>query len=143
MCGPAIGLIGALASGIGSMVSAGATADAQNKQAAYYDRQADYERQKGQFEGEREDRKRRKIHGQQNNAVYNTGFELTDFSDVLDDAARESNLDVKITLANAERKAQSLNEQAEIKRAEASATKTAGAIGAISPILKGVGGLFG
>ena len=143
MCGPAIGLIGAAVSGLGSFVAAGAQADAQEKQAEYYDRQADYERDKGQFEGEREDRQRRKIQGQQQNAIANTGFEQTDFAEVFEDSARESNLDVQVTLANAERKAQSLNEQAEIKRAEASATRTTGAIGAISPLIKGFGSALG
>lgn len=142
MCGPLAMLAGPVISGVGSMMAASASADADNQQAAYYDRQAEQEREKGQFESERADREKGKIQGQAQNAISNTGFAQDDFAEVVEDSARESNLDVRITLANAEMKAQSLNEQAAIKRSEADAKKTGGAIGAIAPIIKGFGSAF-
>jgi multidrug efflux pump subunit AcrA (membrane-fusion protein) len=137
-----MGLIGAGVSAIGSIASANAQANAQEQQAAYYDRQAERERKKGAYESAREDRKNRKIAGSQRNRAANSGLSMDTFEAVMDDTLIEGNLDEQAIRYSAETQAQSLNEQAAIKRSEAGATRQAGMFGAISPMIKSVGTMF-
>lgn len=137
MCGPALALAGAAMQGIGAIAGANAQANAKEAQADYYDRQADKRRQQGQFDSERKDREHNKLRGKQQNTIGHSGLAAEDYTDVVEDSEREMALDIEAIRWGAEQEASSLNEQAEIERAEASAVKQGGVLGAISPLIGG------
>lgn len=137
MCGPAMALVGTGLQAIGTIAGASGTADAKRAQADYYDRQADKRRQEGQFDSERKNREHNKIRGTQQNTIGHSGLAAEDYTDVVEDSERDMALDIEAIRWGAEQEASSLNEQAEIERAEASNIEQGGVLGAISPLING------
>lgn len=144
MCMMALGLIGGLVSAIGSVAAGAAQANAANAQAAAYQRQAAAERQQAAFNAERQQQKEIKIISTQRASYLAAGVSLQGSPmDTIADTTREGELDVAAIKYNGEIKAQNFEAQAASFRAKASAAEAGGAIGAISPLIKGFSGGMG
>jgi hypothetical protein len=138
----ALGIIGGVVGAIGSIVSAQASASATNAQAAAYERQAALERQQAAFNASQQQDKAVSLISKQRTAMLASGVSLSGTpTDVLIDTTNQTDLDVQAIKYNGEIKAQNFEAQAGALRAKASAQQTAGAFGAISPLIKGFGGL--
>lgn len=131
--------IGGIVGAIGSMVSAGMQAQAMNAQAAFHDQQARLEKQRRKFLMKRQERETARVEGKQRNTAAGSGFTQGSFSEQMEDTYEQLVLDEGIVWFNGKVAENNEKAKAEIKRAEASATMFSGAIGAISPILKGFG----
>jgi hypothetical protein len=138
----ALGIIGGVIGAIGSIASAQASANATNAQAAAYERQAALERQQANYNADQQQSKAIKLISSQRSAMLAAGVSLQGTpTDVLVDTTQQTNLDVQAIRYNGEIKAQNFESQAGALRAKASAQETAGAFGAISPLIKGFGGV--
>lgn len=143
MCMAALGIVGALVSGIGSIASGAAQANAANAQAAAYERQAAAERQQAAFNADRQQEKSIKLLSSQRASFLGAGVSLQGSPlDVIADTTRETELDVSAIRYNGEIKAQNFEMQAAAMHAKADAASTGGLIGALSPMIKGIGGGF-
>jgi hypothetical protein len=141
MCMMALGLIGGLVSAAGSMAAASAQADAANQQAAAYERQAAIERQTAFYESERQRDKSIQLIAKQRLGYLSAGVGLQGTPlDIIADTTRQTELDVAAIRYNGEVKATNFETQAAIFRTKADNAKQAGAIGALSPIIKGFSG---
>lgn len=132
----AAGLIGGLMSGLGSMMSAQGQAQSMEAQAAANERQAQIERQTAEYEGMREREKGLRVAGKQRTAYLSAGVSLEGSpTDIIIDSARENELDVAAIKYGGRVKAENYETQAAILRVNASNTRTAGAVGALAPII--------
>ena len=137
----ALGIIGGVIGAIGSIASAQASANATNAQAAAYERQAALERQQAAYNASQQQDKAVALISQQRTAMLASGVSLYGTpTDVLVNTTNQTDLDVQAIKYNGEIKAQNFESQAGALRAKASAQQTAGAFGAISPLIKGFGG---
>lgn len=144
MCLPALALVGGIVSGIGAMAGASAQANTANAQAAAYERQAAAERMTAQFNADRQLSKNMGLLSQQRTAYLAAGLSLEGSpTDVIEDTARETQIDVEAIKWNGDIKAQNFEAQRDIFKMKADSAMTAGIFGAISPVIKGFSGTFG
>ena len=137
----ALGIIGAVVGAVGSIVSAQASANASQQQANAYARQAMLEREQANYNADQQQSKAIKLISSQRASMLAAGVSLQGTpTDVLVDTTQQTDLDVQAIRYNGEIKAQNFEMQANALRAKASAQETAGAFGAISPLIKGFGG---
>lgn len=142
--GVVVGVLGAVASAAGSIAAGQAQAQASRAQADAYRRQAELERQQADFNARQQEHKAIKLISQQRSSFLAAGVSLYGTPmDVIDDSTMQSDLDVQAIRYNGEIKAQNFDMQARALDVKASGAEKAGAIGAIAPIIKGVGGAFG
>lgn len=144
MCAPAIGLIGAAVSAAGSMASANAQAAQSRYNATVARINARTERQKGGVEQEKLEQKHDRLEGQSIAAAAKGGVDpgfgsaaLAIFGENFEERAMDKNN----AYINAESAAVANENKARDLEAQASAQKKAGAIGAASTFLGGLGGL--
>lgn len=143
MCAPAIGLIGAAVSAVGSMASASAQASTHQYNAQVARINARSERWEGASQQEDIWEKSRRTEG---TAIANTakggvdpGFgsaALAIFGDNFETSTRDANR----AYINAESRAVAQENKARQEEAQAKAAKTSGALGAASTFLGGLGG---
>ncbi len=131
--------IGGILGAVGSLVSAGMQASAMNAQAQYHDQQARLERKKRIFLEARQRRQTARVEGAQRNAAAGSGFTQASFAPQIEDSYEQALLDEGLVWFNGKKAENDEKSKADIKRAEASAVGFGGAIGAISPVLKGFG----
>lgn len=144
MCMMAIGIIGGVVSAIGAIAGAQAQANAANAQAAAYQRQAALERQQAAFNADQQESKAIRLISKQRAGFLAAGVSIMGTPmDVIEDTTRETDLDVQAIKYNGEIKAQNFEMQAAAFKAKADAAQTAGFFGAISPLIKGFGGIAG
>lgn len=139
MCGPALAIAGPIISGIGGLAASGGQADATRTQAAHYRNQAQRERLRGQAYAEQEDTKQRQVTGKRNSKKSSSGFTQASFSDVDQFFEEEKRRSIEAIRWSAEQQARSNDEQADIKLAEADAVEQGGALGALAPVIGGLG----
>lgn len=138
----ALGLIGGIVGAIGSVASGMAGAASSRAQADAYARQAALERQQADFNANQQQDKAIHLIGAQRTAMLGAGVSLQGTpTDVLLDTTRQSDLDVQAIRYNGEIKAQNFEMQANVFRTKAAGQELGGAIGALSPLIKGVGGV--
>ena len=137
MCSPAFAA--AAVTAIGSVVSVAGQANALNAQAAFQDKNARLERERGKFLLDKEQRVSTLQRGKAINLAAASGGTVQDFDPVLFDNELESLQNESAVWFTSESRAQSSEDQAAIKRAEARSVAAGGFIGAISPLLKGFG----
>jgi hypothetical protein len=142
--GVVVGVLGAVASAVGGIVSAQASAQASRAQADAYRRQAELERQQADYNAEQQQHKAIKLLSAQRTAYLSAGVSLYGTpTDVIIDSTMQSDLDVQAIRYNGAIKAQNFEMQARALDVKASGQETAGAIGAIAPLIKGVGAIGG
>lgn len=142
--GIVVGVLGAVASAVGGIASAQAGAQASRAQADAYRRQAQLEREQADFNARQQEHKAIKLISQQRSSFLAAGVSLYGTPmDVIDDTTMQSDLDVQAIRYNGAIKEQNFLMQARALDVKASGQEKAGAIGAIAPIIKGVGGAFG
>jgi hypothetical protein len=140
----AIGIIGAVAGAVGSVVSGMAAAQASRAQADAYRDQAAREREQAAFNSQQQEHKAIKLISTQRTSYLAAGVSLYGTPmDVLDDTTQQSDLDVQAIKYNGEIKARNFDMQARALDVKAQGQEVGGAIGAISPLIKGVGGATG
>ena len=137
MCLP---LIGAAVSAVGTLASASAQSQSYKAQARFQDRQAQMEREKGNYEGARlrdqNDRQLASMRGQ----YLSSGIALDGSAlDVLEDSATEASLDEQAVRYGAQVRADNLNWSAKLSRMNASNAMTGGVLGALSTAVGGIG----
>ena len=144
MCMMALGIIGAVVGAVGSIAAGAAQAQAANAQAAAYQRQAALERQQAAFNADQQESKAIRLISHQRAGFLSAGVSIMGTPmDVIEDTTRETDLDVQAIKYNGEIKAQNFEMQAAAFRAKADAAQTAGLFGAVSPLIKGFGGVSG
>ena len=131
--------IGGILGAVGSLVGTMAQVQAMNAQAAYHDQQARLEKTKRVFLEDRERRNQNQIRAKQKNIAAISGFELGDYDDQLSDSFIEGELDKGVVWFSGKKAENDQKSQANIIRAQASATAAGGFIGALSPVIKGFG----
>lgn len=139
MCMAAVGLFGSVLSGIGAKAQSNqeaanlrAQGDAQRRQAAIIQTTGAYKAQRKQEEVDR-------VLGQQRAAYAGSGVALSGTpQDVIDDSATEGALDVAAIRWNSNMEATSQRHNADVSYASAKATKKAGNLAFITPIIGGV-----
>ncbi|MDJ0513016.1 MAG: hypothetical protein QNJ62_06200 [Methyloceanibacter sp.] len=140
MCVPAVGLVlgavGAVASAAGSVIAGQQQARALERQADFEQEQARLEREKGEFDATREDERARRLLGLQRASYLAAGVSLEGSpGEIIEETAEDTQLDIEAIRFGAERNARNFEQRAEQSRAQASQARTAGYIGAISPIV--------
>jgi len=140
----ALGIIGGVISAMGSIMAGQASANAANAQAAAYQRQAAAERQQAEFNANMQQEKAIKLISTQRAGYLAAGVSLQGSPlDAIADTTRQTDLDVQAIKYNGEIKAQNFEAQALAFKAKADAAQTSGIVGAISPLIKGFGGMGG
>jgi hypothetical protein len=138
------GVLGSVVSAVGAMAGAQAQAQASRAQAEAYQRQALLERQQADFNAREQEHKAIKLISQQRSSYLSAGVSLYGTPmDVIDDSTKQSDLDVQAIRYNGEIKAQNFDMQARALNVKAQGQEQAGAIGAIAPLIKGIGGAAG
>ena len=144
MCVMALGIIGGIVGAIGSVMGAQASAAASRAQADAYARQAMLERQQAEFNASQQQDKAIKLISTQRAGMLASGVSLAGTpTDVLIDTTRQTDLDVQAIRYNGEIKAQNFEMQARALGIKAQGQQQAGIFGAISPLIKGFGGVSG
>jgi len=140
-----MGIIGALISGLGSMMGAMAQANAYKQQAALHRRQAQAERQKGAYESQRNERKIKRATGSQRAAFAASGLQLDSGTalDVMSDTAAEMDLDTQAIRYGSVLRSGNEEMSARIAKSNASAAMIGGVAGFISPMISAMGSGFG
>lgn len=142
--GAVVGIIGGIASAVGSMAAAQASANASRAQADAYRDQAAREREQANFNAQQQEHKAIKLISQQRTAFLSAGVSLYGTPmDVINDSTLQSDLDVQAIRYNGAIKARNFDMQARALDVKAQGQEQAGAIGAIAPLIKGVGGAVG
>ena len=137
MCVP---IIGALVSGIGSIMSGMAQAAGYEAQAKSQDMQAQAQRNAGSYDSARQAEKVARVTGQQITGTAAMGVDLSGSPvDVIVDSQTEGNLDKAAIRTNWQQKANISNYDAKISRMNAGQATMGGFIGALSPIVGGLG----
>lgn len=136
MCGPALGLIGGLVSGIGSAMGAMQQAASLRAQSALYKRQAAMERDAGSYEAARKSEEARRAAGKQVAGFAANGFGLSGSPGyVLNDTAEQYALDVGAIRYGAAVKSDNLTYQSKIASMNASAAAASAPFAFLSPVL--------
>ena len=144
MCMMALGLIGGVVGAIGSIAGGQANAAASRAQAAAYERQAAAEREQAAFNADQQQEKAIKLISTQRASMLAAGVSLQGTpTDVITDTTRQTDLDVQAIRYNGEIKAGNFETQAGIFRTKAASQEEAGFLGALSPLIKGVGSGLG
>ena len=138
MCGPALGIIGAVVSAAGSLMSGMMQAQSYKAQAKVQERQADIERQKGDFEAQRERERFRRVSGRQRASYLSSGVSLDGSpTDVIVDSAMENEIDVAAIRYGANIREDNFRSSAQISRMNAGNAMMGGVIGSLSPLIGG------
>lgn len=138
MCGPALGILGAVVSAAGSLFSGMMQAQAYKAQAAQHERQAQIERDRGIFESQRERERHRRIAGEQRAAYLASGVALEGTpTDVIIDSGQENEIDVQTIKYGAQIREDNERFSAQMARMNAGHAMAGGAIGALSPLIGG------
>lgn len=140
MCIAAAGLIGGLVSAVGTIASAQAQAASFSAQAKVAERQAELERDKGAVEIARTREASQRLSGKQIAAFGSSGVTLAGSAqDVIADSITEANLDIGAIRFGRDVNVQNFQTQAKIARVNASQARTAGFIGALTPLINSFG----
>ena len=143
MCFPLLGLIGAAVSAVGTIASAQAQAQQANYNAAVEEVNATTKRQEAQAEADRVEDKHDTLRGQQLAAASKSGLVAGMGSPAMvinQEGARNQWLDMHNTIWSGQTQAVAHENKAEQYRMEAKSAKQAGAFGAASSFLSGIGG---
>lgn len=145
MCGPAIGLIGAAVSAMGSMAQANAQANAAEYNAKVEKINARSRRQEGLQEAERIGDKFDDLQGQQQAAFGKAGVDpfFGSAMAIFTDTAQARSTDQSTNFINAESAAVGHENKAKQYEYEAKSQRMAGKIGAASSFIGGLKGLGG
>ena len=136
MCIPAIGLVGGLVSAASSLAGASAQSSQFKAQAKFAERQADLERRRGSVEAARQRQIGESLFGQGIAGFAKAGVGLSGSpTAALSDLRAENELDTDRIRLNARAREDQLRFNAGLSRSRASAARTQGVFGAISPII--------
>lgn len=132
-------LAGAGLSAIGTVASASAQSQGLKAQAAFNERQAMMEEQRTAYEVQRERENAQRLMARQRAGYLSSGLALEGTpTAVIADTASEAALDIAAIQYGGQVRGSNLRTQAQIDRANASAARTAGFIGAGSSLLSGI-----
>lgn len=130
--------IGAVLGAASSIMSGVMQANAQEAQAAVYERQAEIEADKGRYEAGMEQDRVKKMVGENRAAALASGLALSGSpADVILDNTTEGEMDVQAIKYGAEIKSSNYKMQAGIARMRAGQAMAGGVIGALSPLIRG------
>lgn len=140
MCGPALTLVGLGLQAYSSYVSSRQQQANLNAQAAYDERSARQERQRTQYEAENQRREAKRIFGRQRVSYLSGGVALSGTpSLVIEESAREAELDAQAILYGGEVNARNFEDRARINRTNASTVGRSAFLGAAAPLIGGIG----
>lgn len=136
-------IVGAILGAAASVAQGAMAAQAHSAQAAIYERQAEIENDRGEYEaGLQRDRAKQVLGSNRATALAN-GLALEGTPDeVILDSTVESELDVAAIRYGAEIKSGNYRMQAGVSRMQAGQAMAGGLIGGLSPLIKGVGKTF-
>lgn len=137
MCGPALGLIGGLVSGIGAVAGAQAAAAGHEADARMKRRQAELETMAGGYQARRSREKLDRVLGQNRAAMAASGLSLTSGStlDVISDNATEGELDIAAIRWNAGLASDNSRYSAKVSDMNAKSARQSAPIAFLSPVL--------
>nr|WP_319485666.1 hypothetical protein [uncultured Cohaesibacter sp.] len=136
-------IVGAIIGAAASVMQGAMAAQSANAQAAVYDRQAQMERDKGEYEAGLQDKALTRTLGKNRATALANGLALVGTpADVIADNAVEGALDVQAIRYGAEVNATNYEMQADVSRMQGRQAMAGGVFGAISPIIKGVSKTF-
>lgn len=142
MCGPAIGLIGAVASAAGSIYSGLAAAAGYKAQAQAAKYEAEVQRNQGALESRRQGEMNARLAGKQITATASSGVDLYGTAtDVIADSRREGEFDKQLIRWNSSNKAKLKEYEAKVANMNAGSATVGGFIGAVAPLVNGMTGL--
>lgn len=142
MCGPALGLVGAVVSAAGSIYSGLAQSASYKAQAQGLEYQAQAESEKGSYESARQAEQNARLTGKQVTAIAASGVDLYGSPvDVVADSRREGELDKQAIRHGAQFRANLARYEASVARSNATSAKIGGFIGAAAPLINGMTGL--
>lgn len=138
MCGPAIGLIGAVVNGIGAAASANAAAESHEMQAAQYEERALQQRMSGGYQARRLTERAVRMGGNQRAAFSENGLALTgSAAEVMEDTGQEFDIDVMAILWNSDAAANQSQMSAKVERHNAASARRAAPLAFLGPVLGG------
>lgn len=144
MCGPALGLLGAVASAAGSIYSGMAQAAGYEASAKAKKYQAQTELDSGAYDMNIQQRRADALTAKQVTATASSGVDLWGSpSDVIQSSAIEAQMDKDATRYNAQGRYKTTMYAAQVDKMNARNARTGGFIGAIAPMVSGIGGMFG
>ena len=136
MCIPAIGLVGGLVSAASSLAGASAQSSQLKAQAKFADRQAAVERQRGSVEAARQRQTGEALFGRGVAGFARAGVSLSGSpTAVLSNIRAENELDTDRIRLNSRAREDQQRFNAGLSRSRASAARTRGVFGAISPLI--------
>jgi len=136
--GMGLGIIGAGVQAAGSLMAASQRSAGMKAQAAVADRQAEIEGEAGAYKMGQQRRAQSRMLGTQIAASAANGISPNSgsFEAAVDDSLAESEMDIAATRYGAGLRSSNYRAQAGIYRSNAKAAKSAGYIGALSPIIR-------
>lgn len=141
MCLP---MIGAAVSAIGSIYSGMAQAAGYKAEAQAKKYEARAQSEAGSYESRQQDDRNKRLTGQQITATAASGVDISGTpSDVIVDSRTEGEMDKRAIRYNYQFKANLANYEAKVAKMNAKQAKTGGIIGALAPIVSGLGSSFG
>lgn len=147
MCMAAVGLLGAVVSGLGAAQAMNTKAAGYDAQAQILDRQSDIERMKGSFAAQQRERKVASVLGAQRAGYGAAGIALSGTpGDVIGESAEEGAMDVAAIRWNSGLAATNKEYDAKVARMNSESASDAAPMAFLAPVLSGVakfGGSFG
>lgn len=144
MCGPMIGMVGALVSAAGSIYSGMTQSAGYQAAAKSHEMQAQADLNAGSYQSARHEEKMARLTGQQITATAANGVGLSGSPmDVIIDSKAEGELDKAAIRGNWQQKSNIETFNAGVSRMNAGSAMTGGFIGALAPIVKGTSGFTG
>lgn len=147
MCGPVLGLIGGIVSGIGAFMGAQAQAQSYRAEAAYQQRQAQMEREAGSYEAAQKQDQLRRLIGAQIAGYAANGLAITGSPlGAIQSSAKEGAKDIAAIRYGSRVRENNSLDQASISRMNATNASRAAPIAFLSPVIQSatrLGGSFG
>jgi hypothetical protein len=144
MCGPAIGLIGGLVSAAGTIYSGMAQSASYEAAAQAKEYEARGKSQMGSYESARQDERNQRLTGQQITATASSGVDLSGTPGaVIADSRSEGEMDKQAIRYGAQFGANLSMYESKVAKMNAKTARTGAVIGALAPVISGIGNGFG